>query len=239
MRQQKLVKIRKDFAESKEVLAGMYEAESGIDPRMSTDEVLREYAGWLNLNEKELQPHFYEKVPALRRRLHQSFSSKISGVAQRHCPVCHGGVETTYQIPVFTRAIRIRPISKQASKASLIGALERAYRHTLSNRMEALKSMSAFCLALTFVLSFSGRARDRDVDNMSKATLDAFSAAVGIDDSRIHHLDALKLVVPASEEWLYLRIAPSFLNKHLDVVAPVTHHTFAVGDRLDLKDFIE
>ena len=95
-------------------------------------------------------------------------------------------------------------------------------------------------MALTFVLKHERDKRwPRDVDNMAKAVMDAFSRAVGFDDKFVHHLDIIKLIFPAAEEYVYIRIAPSALNEHADVVASTFHQSSQFArKRIDLADYM-
>ena len=74
---------------------------------------------------------------------------------------------------------------------------------------------NSYCMSLTFVLNRAHR--ERDIDNMSKALIDATSRAMGFDDKHIHHLDAVKLMSPDVEEYVRIRLARSFVNVHDDV----------------------
>lgn len=76
------------------------------------------------------------------------------------------------------------------------------------------------------------------MDNMSKAILDAFSRAVGFNDRFVHHLDVVKLIFPITEEYIYIRVAPSALNEHSDVVASTFHHSWAGMQKIELADYM-
>ena len=99
-----------------------------------------------------------------------------------------------------------------------------------AKKMGGLDKTGKFCVALTFVLNESSR--DKDCDNMAKGLMDSFCASVGIDDGRVQHLDIIKLSFPDCEDHVSLRIAPSRLNSHGDVIVKRTHMVFATGDRI-------
>ena len=170
--------------------------------------------------------------PRLQYLLFKTFSNKVGALSQRHCPICHGVRATDDQFPVWCFPIRITPISRQATKSELF----KAYKSVISDHFKKRQiemTHSRLCLAVTFVLD--SLSRDRDIDNMLKALLDALASALGFDDRHIHHVDAIKLAFPEAEECLYVRVAPSFANEHDDVVIQEFRHTWASQEALDFR----
>lgn len=218
-----------------------YAAQSGaqIQPETATPTQLAELARWLIFQEMN------GGTGALRRRwrrlehiLHGDYSGKVGAISRRHCFMCHGGRPADDLFPVSKHTVRITPISRQASesKPGTFNAFQAAFVKRFSEHPVDIGKTGRLCIALTFVLS--ARKPDRDVDNMSKAILDAFSRAVGFNDRFVHHLDVVKLIFPCTEEYVFIRIAPSALNEHGDVVAPGFHHSWAGMQPIELADYM-
>lgn len=174
--------------------------------------------------------------PQLESVLHGDFSMKINVVSQRRCFVCDRGRSLDDLLPISRYVIRITPISRQAAKPTMFRAFQAAFAQRFSRQPVSIGNTGRLCVALTFVLD-KGR-RDRDLDNMSKAALDAFSRVAGFDDGIIDHLDVMKLVFRDTEEYMYIRIAPSALNEHEDVVAPTFHQTWLGMQAINLSDYM-
>jgi len=115
-------------------------------------------------------------------------------------------------------------------------AFQVAFAERFSARPVKIGKTGRVCIALIFVLS--AKRRNKDVDNMSEAILDAFSRAVGFDDKFVHHLDVIKLIFLITEEYVYMRVAPSALNEHGDVIAPVFHQSWAGMQKIDMADYL-
>ena len=110
-----------------------------------------------------------------------------------------------------------------------------AFRFSERPQVE-LGATGQLCVAITFLLSDSGR--DKDLDNMVKALQDGVARAIGFDDRHIHHLDVIKVIHPASEEFVIIRIAPSALNEHDNVSLLVENLSWAGAEPLRIEDFL-
>jgi hypothetical protein len=178
----------------------------------------------------------WRRWPQLHHLLFSTYSSKANLIAQRGCPICHGARPVDDLFPVYLLPIRISPISRQAATSQVFTAFQAAFRHHFATRTVDLGRTGYYCLALTYVLDTNRR--DRDLDNLTKAVQDALARALSFDDRRIQHLDVVKLRFPSSEEYIYVRLAPSALNEHGDVVAPIVAHSWAGQESLNLDDFM-
>jgi len=218
-----------------------YAAQNGAQIRVedATPSQLTNLAHWLAFQEVN------DGTGTLRRRwrrldhvLYSDYSAKVSAISQRHCFICSGGRPIDDLFPRGRYTVRITPISRQASKSKpgMFKAFQAAFEKRFSARPVDIGKTGRVCIALTFVLS--AKKRDKDVDNMSKAILDAFSRAVGFDDKFVHHLDVMKLIFPITEEYVYIRVAPSALNEHGDVIAPVFHQSWAGMQKIDMADYL-
>jgi Holliday junction resolvase RusA-like endonuclease len=179
--------------------------------------------------------HFERKWPRLEHILFGTYSEKVGIIAQRHCQICIGGHPIDDLFPSSLIPIRITPISRQATKSLDWRAFQAAVRTRFTEAKHGLAADQPICLSLTFVLSEKNQ--DRDLDNLTKAMQDAIARALVINDRHIHHLDVVKLIYPETEEYVYINIAPSFLNTHKNVVVPIFHHTWAGQQVLELSDY--
>lgn len=234
-------KERPDVPWLRDWILANYAAQSGvqIQPETATPLQLADLAKWLAFQELN------GGTGTIRRRwrqldhiLYSYYSIKINAISQRHCFVCLGRRHVDDLFPFGRYTVRITPISRQASKSKpgMFGAFQAAFAKRFSERPVDTGKTGRICMALTFVLN--EKKQDRDVDNMSKAILDAFSRAVGFNDKFVHHLDVIKLIFPVTEEYIYIRVAPSALNEHADVVAPTFHHSWLGMQRIELADYM-
>lgn len=172
----------------------------------------------------------------LRRLLFRSYSDKLISTAQRPCHLCGGLAPSRDQFPVHTITVRIGPSSRQTLGRTEWAAFQAAIKHWFSEKQITVLPGRKYCIALTFVL---GRKRkNRDLDNLAKALMDAFSRAIGFDDVDVHHLDLMKFIGPYDEEYVTIRMQPSHLGSDLDVLRQHARHVFAVADPLNLADFM-
>lgn len=189
---------------------------------------------WLQFQyENSELPLFFRKWPRLQPIVHVNFSSKISSIMQRHCSICEGAIDQHSNFPIFVLPLRIRGRSRQSLSTTGFHHYQRVIREHFDKRYLVIPPEGGLCLTLTFVLN--QRSKDRDVDNMSKAFMDSFSRALGFNDARIHHLNAVKLLFPDVEESVYARLQPSHINSegNFDVAVPKHHMNWAGQERLD------
>lgn len=174
--------------------------------------------------------------PKLQNMMHLSLGSKVNVLAQRHCEICCGLLPSELQFPISVMPVRIAPESRQSLGSVNWAAFQSAVRAWFANRVLDIGSSRHLCIAITFVLSTERR--DRDLDNMTKALMDAFARAIGFDDREIHHLDVAKVIGETTEEYVYIRTAPSYLQDQSTVMLPIFDGNFAVGEPLSLEDFV-
>ena len=178
----------------------------------------------------------FRRYPVLQSLMHGTLSEKATTLSQRDCQVCSGLLPGERQFPRYTLPIRIEPESRQALDSIDWSAFQAAIRSRFAANKYDVGMIPHFCIAFTFVLS---NARlDRDVDNMAKALLDALSRALGFNDKNVHHLDLLKLIDDFQEEYVIVRIAPSYLQNRSNIVLPITNHGWAGQPPLRLADFV-
>ena len=69
--------------------------------------------------------------------------------------------------------------------------------------------------------------------------MDAFSRAIGFDDKDISHLDVLKLIEKTPEEYVFIRLSPSYLHDKSTVMTPFFDGKWGVGEALKLEDYMD
>lgn len=200
-----------------------------------TYEQEKEIVGWLNRIEGE-HPYFVmsvRKKPVLLPFISTCLSSKISSIAQFNCPFCTD--ENSILISIFP--IRISAISKQASDAKKRQAFEKAIASRFEDRDCVYKKGKPLCVFITFVLGEGNR--NKDLDNMSKALLDALKGDVLFgEDLDIEHLNLLKIKWSGNEDFIYVNIRGSSFSEHKNVLFKSMYHSWSGAEFLDLNNFM-
>ncbi|MGQ3101437.1 MAG: hypothetical protein ACT6Q5_08930 [Sphingopyxis solisilvae] len=179
---------------------------------------------------------FVTKQRHLRHLLFRSYSDKLISTAQRPCLLCGGLAPSSEHFPVHTIPVRLGPSSRQTLGRVEWAAFQAAIEHWFAKKQITVVPGRKYCIALTFVLG--RKRRNRDLDNMAKALMDAFSRAIGFDDADVHHLDLIKFIGTYDEEYVTIRMQPSHLGSDLDVLSQHVRHDFAVADPVNLTDFM-
>lgn len=209
-------------------LKTIFESKTGL-----TGDNKEAFHKWLHFQDENSElPIFFRKYPRLQNVININLSSKIDSLRQRHCQVCKPTNPQQTSSPIFNIVLRIRGRSRQAISPADFQAYQLAIRQYLNKNYAQFPKFENYCLALTFVLNKSRK--DRDIDNMSKTIMDAVSRALGFNDAKVSHLDAIKLRLSDAEECVYLRLGPSYVdsNSHDDVAIKELHHVFGVGPPL-------
>ncbi|MCI4670402.1 MAG: RusA family crossover junction endodeoxyribonuclease [Bacteroidia bacterium] len=161
-----------------------------------------------------------------------SLSQKLMVLGQFHCPICKPDEGIVSTLP-----IRISAISKQAAGKVKREAFENAISDYLK-RMGINEPLdSKLCVLLFFVLGKSNK--DKDLDNMSKALMDALEGTLFTNDSNVDHLNLIKTNHEGEEDFCIVNIRKSTLNEHKDVLFKEMTHSWAGQPFIDLEDFIE
>ncbi len=194
---------------------------------------------WLNqvhIDNPDLLFLFYEKHSVLLPFISSSLSTKIISLSQFHCPICSRRNNSI----VRTITIRISAISKQAvaSKPETRKAFEKAieYRLNLLQPNHIFQRGDKLCIHIVFILSKHNR--DKDLDNMSKALLDALKGVLFGDDIDIDHLSLMKIKTPEDDDFVTINIRGSTLNQHNDVIFNSMHHVWGEDALLNIEDFM-
>jgi Holliday junction resolvase RusA-like endonuclease len=199
-------------------------------------EELREVSAWMNHHAETLLPAMTKQRSVLTQVFFSSLSSKANSLAQFHCPIC---VSNQSEEPAWSIPIRISPISKQSASQTRtkgkVGAFERAIASGLARRGPWLAPGESVCLLILFVVHPT--TNQKDLDNMSKAIVDAIKNILFGDDRRIDHLNLIRLKAP-DEEYVWINLRKSDLNNHSNVLFPGVHHSWAGTQVLDLADFM-
>lgn len=231
-----LFKQRPDSGMVREQILAAYQTANNLylsQPPTSSE--LESVCRWINANYGSFARLFNKLHETLKLVYSPSLSSKITSLAQHHCPICtiHKG-----GLPIHVMSIRIPPISKQAA-ARIKGrraAFERAIKHRFAEKTAPFPEHISICLLIVFVVKATGA--QKDLDNMAKALLDAIKNVLFGDDRRIDHLNILRIKSPG-EEFVHLNIRETRLNDHEDVLFPQMLHSWAGAEALNLEDFME
>jgi Holliday junction resolvase RusA-like endonuclease len=233
--EQELAKSHPSAGPLKDWLAEQYRAQTGIFVEGGSQEMLDEYRRWLCFQDEEGNIGPLMRSPS-GYRLFASYTLKGIGLSQRPCSICHGGRPIDELFPVNILPIRICPISWQATNSAKKNAFKAAIKQHFASRQIAIGVTGRHCIAITFILSEASR--DKDCDNMAKGLIDALADTLGFNDKDAHHVDILKLIFPECEDYLTVRIAPSALNAHSDVLAPISTLDWAGQKQINLADFL-
>lgn len=201
--------------------------------RFTNPEGSIEFLSWLNdnMSKGNSLDFLFSRDNGLGKNIYNSFSDKLTWIKQRKCRICDGDGKSEDLFPVWIIPIKITPTTWQSSRSKQKRVFRDAVKTYFAGKsVDGLQRTGRYCVALTFVLNRSSR--DKDCDNMAKGLMDSFCAAIGIDDGDVQHLDIVKLIFPDCEDYVTLRIAPSRLNNHGDVLVQVTKSIFVVGDRI-------
>lgn len=198
-----------------------------------------EIVRWLNrmlIENPKGQLLFFKKETVTLPFISPDLSSKVNRLAQFHCPICSGNTS----FPIRVIPIRISAISKQAVARTpeKRRAFEKAIAHRLGdgNPPHIYQRGDKLCVHIVFVLG--RRSRDKDLDNMSKALLDALKGVLFGDDLDIEHLSLLKVRWSGEEDYVVINVRKSAFSEHKDVLFNSMHHNWAGRPYLDLADFL-
>jgi Holliday junction resolvase RusA-like endonuclease len=179
---------------------------------------------------------FYEKKPVLLPFISSTLSDKISSLSQFHCPICSRRTNSIFRII----NIRISAVSKQAVASNSIK--RKAFEKAIKYRLNSLQNQHVFhrgeklCVHIVFVLGKQNR--DKDLDNMAKALLDALKGVLFGDDMDIDHLSLMKIKTTEDDDFVTVNIRGSALNQQNDVIFNSMHHVWGESSLLDIKDFM-
>jgi Holliday junction resolvase RusA-like endonuclease len=205
-----------------------------------TSEEEEEIVKWLNQiswgNPRSQFLLFHEKIPVLLPFISSTLSAKIGSLSQFHCPICSRRTNSIYRII----NIRISAVSKQSVASNPIK--RKAFEKAIKYRLNSLQTQYVFhrgeklCVHIVFVLGKQNR--DKDLDNMAKALLDALKGILFGDDMDIDHLSLMKIKTAEDDEFVTVNIRGSALNQQNDVIFNSMHHVWGESSLLDIKDFM-
>lgn len=174
-----------------------------------------------------------EKHDALLGRFHRTLDSKLDRLSQTHCRLCTGG----QQYPIHIIPLWIPPISKQASRTESRHHFEEAIRNYLAKITGNVPygKDDKLCVLLIFLLGHNDK--EKDLDNMTKALLDALQGHLFHNDSAIDHLNLIKLRdnERVTSGRIIVNIRKSFLHTNNDVLFHIRDYV----EHLDLTSEAE
>lgn len=172
----------------------------------------------------------------LQSLLFSCFSEKVLAVAQRHCNICRSLHPIDDHFPEYHWPIRLAAASRQSLSGQEFKAFQAAFKSAIGDKDLGFVQNQPLCLAFTYILN--SKRNDRDLDNLTKAALDGLSRAIGFNDRFVHHLDIAKFLFADAEEYMIVRIGPSFLNDTADVVIRDFNQSWAGQPPLDIQQFM-
>ena len=175
--------------------------------------------------------NFIKKTPIFIQPFYSTLSNKVSFIAQQPCLLC------TEEFQIKTIPIRIRPESYQSIDAKLKEAYKFALNEWVKEKGFNDFSNCRICLQLLFICSQNRS--EKDVDNMAKLVLDALKDALFGDDKNVDHLSIYKFMHLEEEEFIYINIRKSKLNKHIDTLINEFHHNWGSREMIDLIKYIK
>jgi Holliday junction resolvase RusA-like endonuclease len=224
-----------NISELKDKIYQLYFSETGI--KINIEEITQDEAAmfcqWFN--RKFMEGH--QLIRSVRHKIIEvslpnissDISSKVSDLSQYHCPICR---DSSFPIKIIN--IRIPAQSKQAMDKNKRKAFELA----VSERIEKdfpFSPQDKLCLHIVFVIGLNSR--DKDLDNMSKALLDALKGNLFEDDLHIDHLSLLKIKYKGDDDYITINIRHSNINTLDDVLVPYAHARWGT-DVINLDDYI-
>lgn len=230
-----------DISIVRKLVIQAYNAENNtsVDCKTITYEEEEEIVRWLNqilIENRCSQSLFYEKNVVLLPFISSTLSHKISSLSQFHCPICSRRNNSVARVITF----RITAISKQSVASE--PAKRKAFEKAIKFELNSLQSSHTFqrgdklCVHIVFVLGKQNR--DKDLDNMAKALLDALKGMLFGDDMDIDHLSLMKIKTTEDDDYVTVNIRGSALNQQNDVIFNSMHHVWGQGSLLDIKDFM-
>ncbi|MBK8564913.1 MAG: RusA family crossover junction endodeoxyribonuclease [Saprospiraceae bacterium] len=232
-----------DFELIKNYVIRAYNQEKSLN--ISLDEELSEsdeqkIAAWINTLDEHPLSLLTSPAPvlfglALREKkvkipvFSGTLSNKVNFLSQFHCPICKLSDNSNIKlIP-----LKINPQSKQAlSKIKgLRSAYEEAIAQAFVDKEITFNRGDKLCVLVVFVLS--NLSNDRDLDNMSKALMDALQGNLFHNDADIDHLNLFKIRHKGKDSFAMINIRNSSLNNHDDVLFKNFKHKMLVYDAED------
>lgn len=179
---------------------------------------------------------FYQRKQIQIPFISPNLAVAIGGISNFDCPFCTG----TYSYPIQHIPIRIAALSKQASPTKLLDAFKKAIKHRLSmsNAVTKYEKGDKLCVYVVFVLSRKNK--NKDLDNMSKALMDALEDILFDEDMEIQHLNLMKIRSPETDAYLNINIRKSLLHQHDGVIFKDSmRQGWAGWEFLALENFME
>lgn len=145
----------------------------------------------------------------------RSIDRKLDKLSQLRCTLCTGD----YSYPIKRIPFAIIPKSKQATNPKIKKEFEDSIKNYLKKTEQTVdySKEDNLCVLIIFVLG--KKDRDKDLDNMSKAFLDSLNNILFPDDSKIIHLNLIKIKDETMENGeIYLNVRKSNFELNKDVI---------------------
>lgn len=228
-----------NFGSIKKHVIEAYNRENGcsFDLETATDAEEKNIVRWLN---GVMMDHKFSAFEITKPLLHNLFSRevavniplfsnslsvKVTTLSHFHCPIC----KAENQFPVKVIPLKINPESKQALAQikGLRAAYEKAIKSAFVKKEMSFLPGEHLCVLVVFVLGNGNK--EKDLDNMSKAMMDALQGdCLFPNDADIDHLNLFKIRHKNPDSFVYINIRRSDLNEHHDVLIEKFDHVMLV-----------
>lgn len=228
-----------DLQAMKDEIFSLYFQDTGIllDKKNISEQESRDFIQWFYKKRREDTRLFsiaIRDVVARVPSLSTNISQKVNTLSQYDCPIC-----STNEGPCISFPIRISPQSKQSMACNKRAAFELGIKGYLNSinffDLNKFDINEKICIHLVFVLGL--KSKDKDVDNMAKALLDAIKGILFGDDANVDHLSVLKIRHGYEDDWITCTIQPTKINSTEDLMVPGIHHGWEQM-MIDLDDYM-
>jgi Holliday junction resolvase RusA-like endonuclease len=219
----------------RELLIDAYNASTGetLDGHsvVADQEAAKRVGAWLREGQRDLA--FIRRQSHPSSAVYSDLASKLVRLGQTYCSTC-GRYES--EDPVVVIPVRISPVSVQVlrQQPGMVTAYKAALSQAFANRGHHFGTTSV-CAQLTFLVTTGRRG---DLDNLAKATLDAMQGHFFANDDQIAHLSLQRLTADGGEEAIVIRIQPSRLDEHHEVIDRALRIGWAGAEVIDLESFL-
>lgn len=150
-------------------------------------------------------------------------TEKVHSLAYLCCPICRTENGSPRFIP-----LKINPESKQALARikGLRAAYEKAIKSAFAEKEMSFLRCEKLCVLVVFILGNGNK--EKDLDNMSKAMMDALQKSLFANDADIDHLNLFKIRHENPDSFVYINIRRTDLNEHYDVLIKKFDHVMLV-----------
>lgn len=159
-----------------------------------------------------------------------SVADKFNLLSQFNCPIC-GNYKTEESI--IQLFFQIELVSLNNTKKTQ--AFKKAIKENFKNKQFNISKDKTYCVVIIYGLGTNNE--EKDLDNMTKPLLDAFTDILYQDDVAINHLNTMKIKLPTKEDCISFKVRESKLNEHIDVLFNIWNHKW-LTEPIKLNNYV-